>query len=215
MDGCSDAAEDASATAAPQLWTAEAVQQSKPTYGTAAAAVAGGGGCPSGNVTLSVNVSVPGSTVLRYEQQYLSCRADGQPGHACQPGDDVDIWFNAGPTATNQHWEIRPCSSSSSGGDHSGGESGSRDNGGGQLVATSSSLIVSAMSGACISSSGLMVACDCKDSKQLWIANATTTTTATTTATTTTATVAATARTTAGGGEAVTSCTYQLAQVTQ
>ena len=24
--------------------------------------------------------------------QFLSCRADGLPGHACQPGDDVNIW---------------------------------------------------------------------------------------------------------------------------
>jgi len=62
-----------------------------------------------------------------------------------------------------------------------------------------------------------MVACDCKDSKQLWIANATTTTATTTATTTTTATAAATTTTTAiaEGGEAVTSCTYQLAQVTQ
>ena len=146
---------------AAQLWIAESPGED------------GAGENLSGNVTLSVNVSAPGSSRTTFWRQYLSCRADGQPGHACQPGDDVNVWFGAGPSATNQQWTIRPCEapprtstfnvdpSPPNNSDGSRSSSHAVENG----VA---SLLVSAMSSACVSSEGLMVGCNCSDSKQLW-----------------------------------------------
>ena len=143
LEACSSVDNDGAA----QLWMAEPIRGSGSSQAAEHDSL-------STNVTLSVNVSAPSGSGSTYWRQYLSCRADGQPGHACQPGDDVDIWFGAGATATNQHWTIRPCQT---------GPTGSQ-----AVEVDGASLIVSAMSSACVSSSGLMVECNCTDTAQLW-----------------------------------------------
>jgi hypothetical protein len=118
---------------------------------------------PSGNMTLMANTSLPG---LGQRSQYLSCRADGQPGHACQPGDDVDVWFYAGVKATNQQWALHPCPTVAVGTGAGGGGGGDASAGAG--AAAAASLLVSALSGACAGSGGRMVGCDCTDRTALW-----------------------------------------------
>lgn len=149
--------QECNSTSPGQLWLpAPAAPGRGGTYGPNAAAaaaavavtaVAAGAACtlPTGNITLSVNVSASAATG-GFRAQYLSCRADGQPTHMCQLGDDVNIWFYAGVNATNQQWSLRSC------------------------AGTAASLLVSAFSGACVSSESTMVACDCADRQALWTA---------------------------------------------
>ena len=164
MDGCfgHGSGTDDMDLASMQLWTAETIvvdehaqlqyrhhrQQPSRRIGSG-----GGSTCPTGNVTLSVNVST--GRAVQFQKQYLSCRADGQAGHACQAGDDVNIFFFSGPTATNQQWSLRACPTSIT---HA-------------TPPWSSSQLVSAMSGACVSSTGFMVRCNCTDKRQLWSTN--------------------------------------------
>jgi hypothetical protein len=111
--------------------------------------------------TLMANTTLPG---LGRRPQYLSCRADGQPGHACQPGDDVNVWFFAGAHATNQQWELRPCPAASIAPTATIAGGGGAVRGG----AGAGSLLVSALSGACAGASGKMVTCDCLDRSAVW-----------------------------------------------